>query len=49
VRVNDKSYGNTEEEYQEICNFLDMLSTQDPVVSRKVCKLDSFIGIESRL
>jgi ribosomal protein S18 acetylase RimI-like enzyme len=30
VRVNDKSYGNTEEEYQEICNFLDMLSTQDP-------------------
>jgi hypothetical protein len=24
------AYGNTEEEYQEICHFLDTLSTQDP-------------------
>ncbi|MBN1318148.1 MAG: GNAT family N-acetyltransferase [Anaerolineales bacterium] len=26
----DTAYGNTEEEYQEFCNFLNTLSTQDP-------------------
>jgi len=30
VRIYDKAYGNSEEEYREICNFLNMLSTQDP-------------------
>ena len=28
--VYDVAYNNTDEEYQEICGFLDALSTQDP-------------------
>ena len=30
MSVDDMVYGNTDEEYQEICEFLDALSTQDP-------------------
>jgi len=30
VRIHDKVYGNTDEEYQAICDFLNVLSTQDP-------------------
>jgi ribosomal protein S18 acetylase RimI-like enzyme len=32
MNVTDMVYGNTDEEYQEICQFLDVLSTQDPFV-----------------
>lgn len=30
MSINDVIYSNTDEEYQEICEFLDVLSTQDP-------------------
>lgn len=30
MSINDMVYGNTDEEYQEICEFLNALSTQDP-------------------
>lgn len=30
MNIIDAAYGNTEQEYQEFCNFLDTLSTQDP-------------------
>ncbi len=30
MNIHDMAYGNTDEEYQEICDFLDTLSTQDP-------------------
>ena len=30
MSISDMVYGNTDEEYQEICEFLNALSTQDP-------------------